>query len=148
MTDTPTVYQSLISARSRRLRTVASVLLAGILAMTLYGYFRLMPSLRVAAARMEQTTKRSTAAAANSASHVTPAQRTAQDTVARMSQRERDAQAAKLVFAYAYWGVCLSLLVALMLVAWLDFREVGRNFDQQQAAMFAASLKNETQQAD
>ncbi len=54
-----------------------------------------------------------------------------------MSQRERDAQAAKLVFAYAYWGVCLSLLVALMLVAWLDFREVGRSFDQQQAAIFA-----------
>ena len=107
--------------------------------MAVYGYFSLMPSLRVAAhknapATISHTTVRSSAK--NS------------DIVTDMSRQEREAQAAKLVFAYAYWGVCLSLLIALMLVAWLDFREVGRNFDQQQAAMFAESLKNETAQTE
>ena len=144
MNDAPTVYQSLISAKSRRLRAFALVLLAMVLAMTLYGYYSLMPSLRVAASRIEQDNKRPPTTASGSANHATPTQ----NTVARMSQRERDAQAAKLVFAYAYWGVCLSLLVALMLVAWLDFREVGRSFDQQQAAIFAGSLKNETTQTE
>ena len=144
MSDTIPVYQSLISARSRRLRTIALLLLAVVIGMAAYGYLSLMPALRVAAARVEQANTRSTPTPTPNGTLATPAQKSTQDTVARMSRKERDAQAAKLVFAYAFWGVCLTLLLAVMLVAWLDFREVGRNFDQQQAAIFAASLKNET----
>lgn len=125
------------------------VLLAMIAVMALYGYFSLMPSLRISAARLAAQANARPAATnptvTASGSSVLPASKptSAQETVARMSRQEKEAQAAKIVFAYAYWGVCLSLLIALMLVAWLDFREVGRNFDQQQAAIFAASLKNE-----
>ncbi len=149
MTDTTFAYQSLISPRSRRLRTTGLFLLAVIVVMALYGYFSLMPSLRISAARLAaQANARPAAtnsAVTTSGNRVLPTAKptNAQDAVARMPRQEREAQAAKIVFAYAYWGVCLSLLIALMLVAWLDFREVGRNFDQQQAAIFAASLKNE-----
>ena len=59
----------------------------------------------------------------------------AQDAVARMPRQEREAQAAKLRVRVCAIGACAwPLLIALMLVAWLDFREVGRNYDQQQAA--------------
>src|SRR2546423_314938 len=45
VTPTSSVYVGVVSARSRRLRTIGSLLLLTIALMTLYGYFFLMPSI-------------------------------------------------------------------------------------------------------
>ena len=56
MAQTPVVYQGIVSARSRRLRTIGSLLVAAIVLMSLYGYFVLMPSLHKAQATLKGVT--------------------------------------------------------------------------------------------
>ena len=125
---TPTVPQGsgLISVRSRRLRTVGIVLLVALLAMTVYGMLGLMPSVR--RIRDSSALKRPVLSAS-----ATPEQRAA----ARAENRRiRRVMLAQVAFVYGYWSVCGVLAVTALLVAWLDMREVSRNFAAQRRALW------------
>ena len=130
MQDQTNVYQSLITARSRRLRTIGLMLLVAVLGMSIYGGAVLMPSLRqtrdAVRAEMSQTTTTSI-----QPQYTTPEQK-----------RLRAAMKAKIIFAYGYWGVCLVLLTTLLIVAWMDFREITRRYLHAQVALLAESARD------
>lgn len=130
------VYQSLLSARSRRLRTIGLLLLAAVIGMTLWGGLSLMPSLRASSraahrAVFSRTHRGETAATA--ATMRAPEQRAA-------DERERKALLAKVIFAYAYWTVCGLLVLGLLGVAWLDFREVLRNYSARRRKLWMEAI--------
>ena len=139
MTDTPTVYQSLVSARSRRLRLTGILLLIAVLGMTLYGYLALMPSLRtlprVGAHKRPGVTGQISAAPRQSSQAAG-----AVDPVTGLTEQERKAALAKVVFVYGYWSVCGVLILALVIVSWLDFRELSRNYDAHRQSLFTSTL--------
>lgn len=114
---TPSAYTTIVSPRSRRLRTTGVVLLAAICAMVLYGYFGLMPSLGRSVREGNVAARRSAGARLS--------ENGGQDELSPRVQRIRKYQVA---VALAYWGVCALLLVAVLLVAWLDLREVSRQY--------------------
>ena len=43
-----------------------------------------------------------------------------------VTEAARKAYALKLIFIFGYWSICLSLVFSLVIVAWLDLREVRR----------------------
>ncbi len=101
-------YSSIVSARSRRLRTIGALLLCAITGMTIYGLWVLMPAIHHAA-------------------QVHPL---------LASVHVRRQIFTRVAIAYAYWGVCALLLCAAMVVAWLDFREVSRTYAAQRRALW------------
>lgn len=122
-TPPPAVYGSMISARSRRLRTIGGVLLIAILAMVIYGTTTLMPSLRRSVAATPIRVQRSTGEA------IPP--RTPEE------EHRRKATATQIVFAYSYWAFCGVLVISAVFVAYLDFREVSRNYLTQRKAIWS-----------
>ena len=62
-------------------------------------------------------------------------------TAAQIAHAKRTLRARRLVvyLAMAYWGVCSLLMVGVLFLAWLDFRETTRNF-----ALQAQALREET----
>lgn len=108
---------SVISARSRRLRTIGSVLVVAILAMAIYGVTNVMPTLR--------RSKESLGDFRRNPAPLTPEQET-----------QRKALAAQFIFAYGYWSVCGALVLSAVFVAYLDFREVSRTYMAQRRAIW------------
>lgn len=155
----PSVYQSLISPRSRRLRTTGIVLLVAIVLMATYGVITLMPSLYSATHRLDQiATDR---LHQNSAMKTVVVSETVQGSVplisfsgARMvppterlrpnglTEHEHKEIVAQLLFAYGYWTLCGGLIIGLIVVCWLDFRELARNYDAERHRIYVASLVN------
>ena len=147
MTPPVSAYQSLITPRSRRLRTVGLVLLAAILCMVAYGARVLMPNVRheVEVQRARNLLPAPPVSAAGVSAGDTARARTG---ATLETQRQERAQArarkvafAKVAVAYAYWGVCMLLLLAVLFVAWLDWREVARVSLSQQFALRAEAIQ-------
>lgn len=145
MSPTPTsklqsVQHGIVSVRSRRLRAIGTVLLAGILLMSLYGVFGLMPTLRASSKRVNE----SRAIAASQGTVVQSGTGVSTPTVVtpemRQSRKLARALAAQVIFAWIYWTVCALLLVGLLLIAWLDFRELSRQYDNERIALFCGSI--------
>lgn len=109
---------SIVSARSRRLRTIGSLLVVAVLAMSVYGVTSLMPSLRRSINENPVSLRR--------------------DAVRTPEQKaRRNIIKAQIVFAYGYWGVCGLLVLSAAFVAYLDFREVSRNYMAQRRAIWS-----------
>jgi hypothetical protein len=124
--ETPSAYASIVSPRSRRLRTVGIVLLVAVCAMVLYGYLGLMPSI-------ERSVRADSPIAAQSEALRSPSAGLDKPPLTR-AQRVHKLQVA---VALAYWGVCALLLVGLVLVAWLDLREISRRYAAERRAMWS-----------
>lgn len=136
-TDTPSVYSGIVSPRSRRLRTIGIVLLTAVVAMALYGYFVLMPSIERSLRENPVPAPSITAGPTRPGVDKPPTSK---------AQRIRKYQVA---VALAYWGVCSLLLVSVVMVAWLDFREVTRVYAEQRRAMWTSAVATvEDQQPD
>lgn len=124
----PTAYQNLVSPRSRRLRTVGILLLLAVVGMTIYGALVIMPSLR--AASQQYARRQTSGAAVNFRSNL-----------ASPTRRERRALQVQVLFADVYWVACGLLTLGAISVAWLDFREVSRNYVEQRRALVQASTQ-------
>ncbi|HLV80326.1 MAG TPA: hypothetical protein VKT32_08585 [Chthonomonadaceae bacterium] len=122
----PAAYQSMVSARSRRLRTIGLLLLVAILGMSVYGFSSLMPAVRRQAAAYHRDTVAAQQVQAETGALGIPAR----------SGRARKAMLAQVTLVYAYWCLCGLLILALLLVAWLDLREVTRNYANQRRAVW------------
>jgi hypothetical protein len=91
--------------------------------MVIYGYFGLMPALR------------------NSIRLSTPPSVTSHTSqgsqpIAVETDRERRVRKLKASAGLAYWGVCSLLLVGAVFVAWLDLREISRNYVAERRAIW------------
>lgn len=123
MQPASTPYISMVSLRSRRLRTAGLLLLAAVLAMVAYGFLGLMPGMRRAILRHE--------ARYGSIVHGKPLSGGRGAPVAQeppQAARARRALLSLIVFSYAYWTLVVFLLIGTVIVAWLDFREVSRTY--------------------
>ena len=132
-TQTPPAYRGVLSARSRRLRTGGSLLLLALLGMGAYGYLVLMPTLRVAQAGYARIQ------IGRPNGQVRPPGTTQPATTgmpAPERERARKVLLTNLIFAYAYWGIWTALFVALLVIAWLDAREVWKNYLTQRAVLW------------
>lgn len=125
-----TPYQNLISAQSRRLRVIGIVLLVMILGMCVYGGRVLMPKLRENRAPLHNSTVQAT----SSSTVLSPVK----------AESLRKLAKAQLLFFYAYWGVCFALIIALLMVAYLDFREVSRNYLRLQVSLLSNTAPPKT----
>ncbi len=123
-------YTSAVSLRSRRYRTLAGALLAVILMMSIYGGFVVMPKVRQAVDRPD------TPALTRMATQPGPEVTAKQIAHAKYVLKARRVTVS---LALAYWGVCSLFLVAVLFLAWLDFRESARSFVQQ-----ARTLRQDT----
>jgi disulfide bond formation protein DsbB len=133
MTSTPPAYHNMISPRSRRLRSIGLMLMIAALTMGIYGYFVLMPSLQRSVPTAHATTP--TVSAPQS-----PAQ--AGNDADRQLRRERRVATAKVLFAYGYWSVCGLLALGVMFTAWLDTREVSRNYLKERRSVWLDAARN------
>lgn len=127
----------MVSARSRRLRTVGSLLLIAVIGMALYGYFSLMPRLNAAIQtyhRLEMKTDQPVRAVAQ-----TPA-------AAAELERARKVHKVQIAFVMAFWGAWTLLFFALLVIAWLDAREVLHTYVQQRRAVWQ-DVANRTESA-
>ncbi|MCX6382850.1 MAG: hypothetical protein NT023_25780 [Armatimonadetes bacterium] len=129
-----TPYQNLISAQSRRLRVIGIVLLVMILGMCVYGGRVLMPKLRENRAPLHNSTVQAT----SSSTALSPVK----------AESLRKLAKAQLLFFYAYWGVCFALIIALLVVAYLDFREVSRNYLRLQVSLLSNTAPPKTLQEE
>lgn len=125
--ETGSAYSNIVSARSRRLRTIGIVLLLAVCAMVVYGYFGLMPS--VAQPLPEAPASRQTLSSSNPRGKASPEQ-------GSMTRAER-VRKLRAAAALAYWGVCALLLVAAVFVAWLDVREISRRYVAERRAIWS-----------
>lgn len=123
----PIAYQSMVSPRSRRLRTIGLLLLVAIIGMSVYGFSSLMPAIRRQAVAYHQRTESTQPSQTGT--------RTPQ--AARQSSRAKKTMLLLITVAYIYWGLCGLLIIALLFVAWLDLREVTRNYINQRRAVWA-----------
>ncbi len=128
MKETPSPYRSMISARSRRLRTVGFLLLIAALGMAVYGTLIMMPILRRSIAHTQPMIRQHPAETA--APQFSPQQK-----------RMRRIALVQATTAYAYWTVCALLVLAALFVAWLDLREVQRNYLQNRLALWAEATR-------
>ncbi len=131
----PPVYRNVVSARSRRYRTIGWMLLVAIIGMAAYGNYRLMPPLRHAEQRAHSILYGSTSTSTTAAA--TPAARTAEQAA---DARFLKAFRVQLIFVYGYWTVVGLLVLAVLGVAWLDLREVLRNYTQQRRALWTEAV--------
>ena len=129
-----TPYQNLISAQSRRLRVIGVVLLVMILGMCVYGGRVLMPKLRENRAPLHNSTVQAT----SSSTALSPVK----------AESLRKLAKVQLLFFYAYWGVCFVLIIALLVVAYLDFREVSRNYLRLQVSLLSNTAPPKTLQEE
>jgi hypothetical protein len=128
----------MISARSRRLRTIALLLLGIVLAMTAYGYLVLMPNARGAVQRHHALLER-----AVHGKIATPGMTPEQIAHARQVVKAVKIQ---VVFTYCYWSVCGLILIAVLCIGWLDMREISRLYMSQRLAIWsdvAAASRND-----
>ena len=123
MTSNSSPYTNFISARSRRFRVIGVVLIVAILGMAGYGATVLMPSLRAMRAEVQTLTPKPPTSVG--AAKGSPEKR---GVVSPSLKRAQKVLLTKVVFLYAYWIVCALLVLTLVIVAWLDFREVMRNY--------------------
>jgi predicted membrane protein len=124
--DTPSVYSSIVSPRSRRLRTIGILLLVAVCGMVIFGYYNLMPSL--ARSIRENPLPAYTSIGARRSDTPDPAMRP-------MTRAER-LRKLRVAVALAYWGVCGMLIVGVVFVAWMDLREISRTYVEQRRAMW------------
>jgi hypothetical protein len=126
-----TPYTTVVSARSRRYRTIMTIVLVTILVMSVFGGITIMPQVHQAVGRPD-TPELTRIAASQPGPTLTRPQ---------IAHAKRTLQARRVVvsLALAYWGVCSLLLVLVLFLAWLDFRETTRNF-----ALQARTLRQET----
>jgi len=132
------VYGSLTTPHNRRLRTVGTVLLITILLMTGYGVLVLMPSLR---ALTHPVTHGSFVMDQRPGAR--PEMVPVSDYALRpdgLTVREHRVLLTKLLFCYGYWTVCGGLLLALIIVCWLDFRELSRTYEAERHRIYLLSL--------
>lgn len=125
-----TLYQPLISPQSRRLRVIGLVLLAMVIGLCAYGGKVLMPKLRENRAPLHAYNARAMSGA--SQSPLTP----------EKAENLRRLVKTQLLFVYAYWGVCFVMILALFVVAYLDFREVSRNYLRLKVSLLAESARS------
>jgi len=131
MTPPVSPYTNIITPRSRRYRTIMTVLLVFLLAMTVYGGFKVMPAVKQAIGKSDMRQLRLTAE-----SQPSPGLTAEQILHAQRTLRRRSVV---VYMAMAYWGVCSLMMVGILFLAWLDFRETTRAFSQQ-----AQALRQET----
>lgn len=141
MARIPTAYSSaMISPRSRRLRTIASVLLFSLAVITVFGALILMPSLRRNVARYNGIKTQANALSAGKsieevhALHriVLPGQKISMNRAAKSVR-------AQVLFMYAYWGVTILMLLTVIGCVWMDFREISRQYTDMKIRMLAAA---------
>ena len=154
MTELQTVYRPLISARSRRLRIIGTILLISVLAMTLYGYFVLMPSLRTlpritppvaqSAANVQRPTTAGTGILQADILRPMPKLSEPKLSEPKLSEGTRKTALAKVIFIYGYWSVCGVLLISLLLVCWLDFRELTHVYEDQRQRLYLNFLATQS----
>lgn len=121
-----------VSPRSRRLRTVGLILLIAAVGMTLYGSLSLMPGLKRAIKREAHVS--AALSGGRPLASLDP-------TVRAKVVRARRAAAVQVTFAYSYWAVCALLVAVLIVVAWLDVREVQRRYVDQRIRLFAETAQ-------
>jgi len=131
MTTPDSPYMSVITPRSRRYRTIMTVLLAIILLMSVYGGFRVMPAVRRAVGMSDMAELRRVA-------HAQPGPDLTQKQISE-ANRTLKQRSVVVYLAMAYWGVCSLIMVGILFLAWLDFRETTRAFSLQ-----AQALRQET----
>lgn len=136
MTQTPSVYRNVISTRSRRYRTIGITLLVAIVGMAAYGNVRLMPILRKSEAH------------AHTILYTRPAQSPSMQTdmhvPAPLSDSDRrflKVFRAQLLFIYGYWTVLGLLVLAVLGMAWLDMREVLRNYSRRRRELWVEAIE-------
>jgi hypothetical protein len=112
------------------------LLLLAILGMTVYGNVRLMPSLRRSEARAHVILYTRSAQPASTL--------TGPRTPAPLSDADRrflKVFRVQLLFIYGYWTVLGLLVIAVLIVAWLDLREVLRNYSQRRRELWAEAIE-------
>lgn len=125
-----TAYSSMISLRSRRLRTAGIALIVVTLLMSLYGALALMPAMKTATALHVAATHQ-----AEAQKVINPAES------AKTLRHIHRLFAVKVLFVNAYWLTCGLLVFAAMVVAWLDFREVARHYQKARTAIWESAAK-------
>ena len=133
MAPAETAYNAtMVSPKSRRLRTIASVLLVIIGALTVYGMLVLMPSLR---RNVEHYKHLQTEV------HMASSAGGLQPVTGKHPSVSRAAKAVKVqvLFMYGYWSVTLLLIFGLVGAVWLDFREITRQYTEQRLRMVATA---------
>ena len=131
MTPPVSPYMNIITPRSRRFRTIVVILLAVIILMSIFGFYRVMPAVHRSVGRSDTLELRRMADAQ-------PGQDLTMQQIAH-AKRTLKARTVVIYMAMAYWGVCSLLMVAVLFLAWLDFRETTRSF-----ALQARALRQET----
>lgn len=131
MTPPVSPYTNIITPRSRRYRTIMTVLLVFLLAMSVYGGFKVMPAVHQAVGKSDMRELRLIAEAQPS-----PGLTSEQILKAKRTLKKRSVV---VYLAMAYWGVCSLMMVGILFLAWLDFRETTRSFSLQ-----AQALRQET----
>ena len=131
MTPPLSPYMTVVSPRSRRYRSLMSILLILIMIMSVYGGFGIMPLVRQAVGKPD-TPQLTRMAASQPGPDLT---------LKQIAHAKRTLQARRVVvsLALAYWGICSLLMLTVLFFAWLDFRETARNF-----ALQAQALRQET----
>ena len=111
---------TLISPKSRRIRTCGLMLVGSMLFCTLYGVIFLMPKLSQLRARSH---------ALNSSTVLFPSTNlVAERAMERTRNKEQRIVLMNAVFIYAFWCFVGLLFIGAILMAWLDTREVARNY--------------------
>jgi len=131
MTPPVSPYMNVITPRSRRYRTIMTVLLVFLLGMSVYGGFKVMPAVHQAVGKSDMRELRLVAE-----SKPSPGLTSEQIFHAQRTLKKRSVV---VYLAMAYWGVCSLMMVGILFLAWLDFRETTRSFSQQ-----AQALRQET----
>lgn len=131
MTPPISPYMTVVSPRSRRYRSLVTILLIAIVGMSIYGWATVMPGVREAVGRPD-TPELTRMAKAQPGPEATPKQ------IAH-AKRTLKARGVVVALALAYWGVCSLLLLGVLFIAWLDFRETARSF-----ALESRALRQET----
>ena len=125
---------TLISAKSRRIRTVGIMLIGSMLFCTIYGVIFLMPRLSQLRARSH---------ALNDSAVLFPHRdKQSEVAMARTLNRERRIVLMNAVFIYAYWCFVGLLFIGSVLMAWLDTREVARNYLQEKQKLLLSGVKD------
>jgi len=141
MTRSSAQYGSgIISSRSRRLRTIAAVLLAAIIAMALYGTHVLVPRINRAAGVATAQ------AAATKAAPPTPD--IEHKRISRLNLTRKEARVLRfdVIFEAAYWTIWTLLVLSLLLVAWMDLREVSRTYLNQRRELWSIATNTASEE--
>ena len=111
---------------ANQLTLLRMLLIPAFVLLVVYGYFGLMPLLR-------RSIREDPVHATIGQHSVSP---NGIQTDAAQTDRERRVRKLKASAGLAYWGVCSLLLVAAVFVAWLDLREISRNYVAERRAIW------------